>query len=77
VISGIQHEDPQQCINEVRGTRLDNTFHTEGFFRRESSIIRQLVDLTAAPEHEPDPEPEPKSQLGFDFWTYLAPRWHP
>lgn len=50
---------------------LDSTFHTEGFFRRESSIMRQLVDLADAPEAKPEPGREPKStskgQLGFDF----------
>jgi len=69
------HELCHHLDYELHG--LDNTFHTEGFFRRESSIMRQLVDLAAAPEPEPgrepesDPDPEPeaesKSQLGFDF----------
>jgi hypothetical protein len=55
------HELCHHLDYELHG--LDNTFHTEGFFRRESSIMRQLVDLTATPE----PEPESKGQLGFDF----------
>ena len=61
------HEICHHLDYELHG--LDNTFHTEGFFRRESSIMRQLVDLPAVPEPEPtpDPEPESKSQLGFDF----------
>lgn len=71
------HELCHHLDYELHG--LDNTFHTEGFFRRESSIMRQLVDLAAAPEPEaepepesmpepePEPEPESKGQLGFDF----------
>jgi len=65
------HELCHHLDYELHG--LDNTFHTEGFFRRESSIMRQLVDLPAAPEPEPEPEPESdselesKGQLGFDF----------
>jgi len=65
------HELCHHLDYELHG--LDNTFHTEGFFRRESSIMRQLADLTATPEADPEPEsepntaPEPKSQLGFDF----------
>jgi len=63
------HELCHHLDYELHG--LDNTFHTEGFFRRESSIMRQLVDLTAdlesEPEPEPDPEQESKGQLGFDF----------
>jgi hypothetical protein len=69
------HELCHHLDYELHG--LDNTFHTEGFFRRESSIMRQLVDLTADPEPpsvpeaesgpEPDPEPESRGQLGFDF----------
>lgn len=63
------HEICHHLDYELHG--LDNTFHTEGFFRRESSIMRQLVDLPAAPEPEPRPDPEPESrgQLGFDFET--------
>jgi hypothetical protein len=67
------HELCHHLDYELHG--LDNTFHTEGFFRRESSIMRQLGGLTTAPEPEPglepepepDPEPETKGQLGFDF----------
>ncbi len=63
------HELCHHLDYELHG--LDNTFHTEGFFRRESSIMRQLVDLAATPEPddepERDPEPESKGQLGFDF----------
>jgi hypothetical protein len=67
------HELCHHLDYELHG--LDNTFHTEGFFRRESSIMRQLVDLAAAPEPDPkpepgpkpDPEPGPDHQLGFDF----------
>ncbi|MDX2438264.1 MAG: hypothetical protein QNL88_14600 [Acidobacteriota bacterium] len=63
------HEICHHLDYELHG--LDNTFHTEGFFRRESSILRQLVDLPAAPEPEPEPEPDPEpdseGQLGFDF----------
>jgi len=73
------HELCHHLDYELHG--LDNTFHTEGFFRRESSIMRQLVDLIAVPEPEPEPEPDPEgetmqdvdqeqeplSQLGFDF----------
>jgi len=48
---------------------LDNTFHTEGFFRRESSLYRQLVQEATAPEPEPGPEPgpEPAGQLDLPF----------
>ncbi len=59
------HEICHHLDYELHG--LDNTFHTEGYFRRESSILRQLVDLPAVPEPEPDPEPGSKGQLGFDF----------
>ena len=61
------HEICHHLDYELHG--LDNTFHTEGFFRRESSIMHRLVELTAAPESEPEPDPEPdsKSQLGFKF----------
>ena len=65
------HEICHHLDYELHG--LDATFHTEGFFRRESSIMRQLVDLVEIPEPEPIPDPEPdrepqsKDQLGFDF----------
>lgn len=67
------HELCHHLDYELHG--LDSTFHTEGFFRRESSIMRQLVDLPAAsepepkavPEKVPDPVPESEGQLGFDF----------
>jgi hypothetical protein len=59
------HELCHHLDYELHG--LDNTFHTEGFFRRESSIMGQLGDLSAAPQPELDPEPESKGQLGFDF----------
>jgi hypothetical protein len=40
---------------------LDETFHTEGFFRRESSLVRQLSPRRepARSEHRSDPDPEP------------------
>jgi hypothetical protein len=67
------HELCHHLDYELHG--LDNTFHTEGFFRRESSIMRQLVDLadSAASDGETTPDPEPVSgpeangQLGFEF----------
>jgi hypothetical protein len=69
------HELCHHLDYELHG--LDGTYHTEGFFRRESSIMRQLVDLTAASEeesqpdpetdHKPAPAPQPGGQLGFDF----------
>ena len=67
------HELCHHLDYELHG--LDNTFHTEGFFRRESSIMRQLADLADTPAPEPEPEPEPapdpeprsRGQLGFDF----------
>lgn len=37
---------------------LEETFHTEGFFRRESSLFRQLVRNALAPEKSA-PEPKP------------------
>jgi hypothetical protein len=33
---------------------LDETFHTEGFFRRESSLFRQLVGPPEQPRSEPE-----------------------
>ena len=59
------HELCHHLDYELHG--LDNTFHTEGFFRRESSIMRQLNDLTATPEPKRDPEPKSEGQLGFEF----------
>lgn len=65
------HELCHHLDYELHG--LDSTFHTEGFFRRESSIMRQLVGLAASPELEPDREPErdlepePKSKGQLDF----------
>ena len=63
------HELCHHLDYELHG--LDNTFHTEGFFKRESSIMRQLVDLAAdAPredEAERELQPEPEGQLGFEF----------
>jgi hypothetical protein len=38
---------------DVTILELDDSFHTEGFFRRESSLVRQLLGTppkTAAPE---------------------------
>jgi hypothetical protein len=41
--------------------RLAESFHTEGFFRRESSLFRQLVPEAAAPAQGSDsPRPERK-----------------
>lgn len=37
---------------------LPDSFHTEGFFRRESSLVRQL-----APRGSPPPKPPPRRQL--------------
>ena len=67
------HELCHHLDYELHG--LDSTYHTEGFFRRESSIMRQLVDVAATPdseaepEREPEPTPslQPEGQLGFDF----------
>jgi hypothetical protein len=67
------HELCHHLDYELHG--LDSTLHTEGFFRRESSIMHQLVDLAAEPEPDPEPDPEPEPtpepgpdrQLGFDF----------
>jgi hypothetical protein len=36
---------------------LGDTFHTEGFFRRESSLVRQLLPPTAGPARKPAPAP--------------------
>lgn len=41
--------------------RLDDTFHTEGFFQRESSLVRQLA---GAPSRKPAFSPRP-AQLGL------------
>jgi hypothetical protein len=43
---------------------LTDTFHTEGFFRRESSLMRQLAGK--APRKSPEPEPpRPREQLAL------------
>jgi hypothetical protein len=44
---------------------LDDSFHTEGFFRRESGLVRQLLPIevapsTKAPEPAPPPPPPPR-----------------
>lgn len=38
---------------------LEDTFHTEGFFKRESSLMNQLVPRSAAPGPRPEPQPAP------------------
>ena len=45
---------------------LDDSFHTQGFFRRESSLVRQLLPKakTAPAPQKPEPAPEPV-QLGL------------
>jgi len=68
------HELGHHLDYELHG--LDNTFHTEGFFRRESSLFRQVVGEAAmvkpeptpapAPEPVPEPEPEPEPELGLE-----------
>ncbi len=43
---------------------LDETFHTEGFFRRESSLVRQLAPARSRPSgavREPKPAAKPPS----------------
>ncbi|MFH2008155.1 MAG: hypothetical protein ABI333_16350 [bacterium] len=55
------HELCHHLDYELHG--LDATFHTEGFFRRESSLVHQLAPrplAKAAPEPGPEPEPEPE-----------------
>jgi hypothetical protein len=42
---------------------LDDSFHNEGFFRRESSLVRQL--LAKAPPPRRSPRPRRPVQLGF------------
>jgi hypothetical protein len=37
---------------------LDDSFHTEGFFRRESSLVRQLL-----PKPKPSPCEPPKKKV--------------
>ena len=39
---------------------LDDSFHTEGFFRRESSLVRQLLGI---PPRNAEPPPKKKEQL--------------
>jgi hypothetical protein len=36
---------------------LGDSFHTEGFFRRESSLVRQLLPPPAGPRRKPAPAP--------------------
>jgi hypothetical protein len=54
---------------------LADSFHTEGFFRRESSLMRQLVGKQKASPVQPDdptppsggePAPPPKAKAGVD-----------
>ncbi|HET6586077.1 MAG TPA: hypothetical protein VFG69_21615 [Nannocystaceae bacterium] len=58
------HHFDFECLDLV------DTFHTEGFFRRESSLARQLLPARerrqradAAPVPDPMPVPDPESQL--------------
>lgn len=56
---------------------LGDSFHNEGFFKRESDLVRRLVAATtrepkpareAKPAREPKPKPAPtKTQLSFGF----------
>jgi hypothetical protein len=39
---------------------LDDSFHTEGFFRRESSLVRQLLPPRTPPKKKP---PKPPKQM--------------
>jgi hypothetical protein len=47
--------------------RLTDTYHTEGFFKRESSLVRQLVPPTpkSAPVEAPPPKPRRAEQLSL------------
>lgn len=40
--------------------RLTDTYHTEGFFKRESSLVRQLVPPTPKPAKLEAPPPKPR-----------------
>jgi hypothetical protein len=53
---------------------LADTFHTEGFFRRESSLLRQLAVPAKRAAGRAAPAPKPPRQLGlFDStWTQAS-----
>jgi hypothetical protein len=44
---------------------LDDSFHTEGFFKRESSLVRQLVARPRAKKKAANVEPRRPVQLGL------------
>jgi hypothetical protein len=56
------HEICHHLDYELHG--LKDTFHTEGFFKRESSLMNALAPRSAAPKPRPKqkPAPEPKAQ---------------
>jgi hypothetical protein len=43
---------------------LEDSFHTHGFLRRESSLVRQLLAETPAPRRLPRPKPESAKREG-------------
>jgi hypothetical protein len=52
---------------DVTLLELDDSFHTEGFFRRESSLVRQLAP--AAPtKKKPEPEPTKVKAVQLDLF---------
>jgi hypothetical protein len=55
------HELCHHVDFEVLG--LSSSFHTEGFFKRESSLFRQLVPPASDPQQVPVPRREPRRRV--------------
>ncbi len=59
------HELCHHFDYELHG--LDDTFHTKGFFKRESSLVRQLIPAAdSKPARKSDRKADPRSDLAAD-----------
>lgn len=55
---------------------LRESYHTDGFFQRESSLFRTLVPLTGTPEKPPDQPDQPRPSLSALVRDMLEERKH-
>jgi hypothetical protein len=60
---------------DIAGLKLAETFHTHGFFKRESSLQRQLVVQAARRATKPEEEPaEETAGPQLDLFATKSPR---
>jgi hypothetical protein len=54
--------------------QLEDTFHTQGFFRRESSLVRQLLPEPGPRAPKPPKEPKPARDKPAQLDLFAPPK---